>query len=120
MHTGVSTLFCWHYVGWPLKITKIRSASKNMCLYPRCSSHSVTGIPVSGGIVVDSSFATQTLQTSGMLSALAPATLSDSDGVDGDSAGDIITYAITLNNTGTTTITSIKISSDMLLSQFER
>lgn len=41
-------------------------------------------------------------------------------GLAGDSAGDKIKYTITLNNTGTTTLNSMTVSSAELLAQFER
>lgn len=75
---------------------------------------------MSGGIVTDSSSVTQMLKRTGELSALASATLSDLDGMADHSVGNTITYAVALKNIGTTTVTSIKISSAVVLNQFER
>lgn len=47
-------------------------------------------------------------------------TVEDDIALAGDSAGDKIKYIITLDNTGTTTLNSISVSSAELLAQFER
>lgn len=83
-------------------------------------SLSVTGSPRSGGFITNSSTATQYLERKGELSASARAVVIDSDGIVGDSAGDTIEYTIELTNTGTTSLTSISVSSALLLDQYER
>lgn len=80
----------------------------------------MTGSPVSGGRIANSSTATQLLQRLGELSVWCDATVRDTDTKDGPSAGDTIEYKIRLNNTGSTTLKSISVTSTLLLGQFDR
>ena len=64
--------------------------------------------------------AAQSLERTGSLSAKAACTASDSDGIAGDSAGDSIEYTIDLENTGTTTLTAVDVSSAALRHQLDR
>lgn len=82
---------------------------------------SVKGYPVSGGgAFKDKASAYQLLRSESDVSISANATLVDSDGVDGASAGDIIEYAIVLKNTGTTTLRNFTVSDELLDEQLQR
>lgn len=81
---------------------------------------SLTGYPSSGGFVTNSTTVTQALARTGVLSARASTSVVDSDNSAVDSAGDKVACNVVLTNTGTTTLSSITISSTALLSQFER
>lgn len=81
---------------------------------------SVTGSPAYGGSITNSSTAVQLLERTGICFVSATTTVEDDTGLAGDSAGDKIKYTITLDNTGSTTLTSITVSSDQLLAQLER
>lgn len=72
---------------------------------------------MSGGFITNSSTVTQTLQRTGVLSSVATSSFEDTDGTAGDSAGDSMFYKISLNNTGTTTLTTIVVSSAVLVAQ---
>ena len=74
----------------------------------------------SGGFITQSSSATQSLERTAILSATAACTIQDTDGVEGDSAGDHISYTIDLMNAGTTTLSAISVWSASLESQVER
>lgn len=93
------------------------------CLYAhlsRTSGQSLRCDPASGGFIVKSSNATQKLERTASLSATAACTVQDTDGIEGDSAGDHIAYTIELSNTGTTTLATISVSSATLETQVER
>lgn len=76
--------------------------------------------PASGGFITQSSNVTQSLKRIAILSATAKSTIKDTDEIEGDSAGDHMTYRIDLNNTGTTTLSAISVSSAILEYQKER
>lgn len=68
----------------------------------------------SEGRAYNTSITTQSLERSTILSAEATCTILDTDDMEGDSAGDDIAYTIGLENTGTTTLTMITVSADLL------
>lgn len=68
----------------------------------------------SEGRAYNTSITTQSLERSTILSAEATCTILDTDDMEGDSAGDGIAYTIDLENTGTTTLTMITVSADLL------
>lgn len=81
---------------------------------------SVTGSPASGPGIVDQASAYQVLHSKSTVSISATTKLVNSDGVEGISAGDTIEYAITLINTGTTTLRNCTVSDEILDDQLER
>lgn len=70
--------------------------------------------PASGGEIKNSSNTTQLFERTGILSAEAACAVEDTDGIEGHSAGDDIDYTIDLTNTGTTTLSLIVVSADLL------
>lgn len=81
---------------------------------------SVIGAPAYGGSVKDSDVAIQLLDRTGMVAVSVNATVANDTGNVGDSAGDMIELIVSLVNKGTTTLSSITVSSIQLLEQFER
>ncbi len=70
--------------------------------------------------VASSEMAVQSLERTGEVNVSLSTTPKGDTGLAGDSAGDTINYTILLNNTGTTTLRNITVTSPQLLAQFER
>lgn len=73
-----------------------------------------------GSPVTDADTAVQPLKRTGSVLVSASTKAEYDAGVAGDSAGDTIQFKIILVNTGTTTLSSMSVSSAQLLEQFER
>lgn len=91
------------------RLTRSKLIASRACFPPRATCD-----PPSGGPITNSSNTTQLLRRTGVLSADAYCTIRDTDDMVGHSAGDTIDYNIDLTNTGTTTLTMITVSADML------
>lgn len=84
------------------------------------NKRSVTGYPASGGVLTDTVGASQNLLSRSEIFVTVDTVVIDSDGVDGDSAGDTVAYNIKLTNTGTTTLVDATISDTLLDEQEAR
>ena len=70
--------------------------------------------------VGNSTIVVQPLERTGEVSVSVGTTPKADNGLAGDSAGDTVDFIILLNNTGTTTLSNITVTSTQLLAQFER
>lgn len=80
----------------------------------------VSGRLCSGGIITNSSTATEALSRTADLVVSIGAVVVDSNATSGDSAGDTIIYTFGVENNGTTTLSDISASSALLLAQPSR
>lgn len=85
-----------------------------------CFCNSVVGTPPLAAAFSESATATVTLETLDRIDIDIQQTLLDSDSTIGQSAGDTIEIAVNITNTGTTTLSTVAVSSSLLDDQLGR